>query len=120
MISNEISKAVEDIVSDSKLLLDFVDNQVIKDYDVLVKTSEQYDHDADTIEKMVNEIKTSATHLNESIHYIRKAVDEVSIATDEGSRGSADIAEKSNSIFHKTNEVLEQANMNKKIADNLN
>lgn len=120
VISNEISKAVEDIVADAKLLLEFVDTQVIKDYDVLVKTSEQYDYDADTIEKMVTEIKTSATQLNESINYIRKAVDEVSIATDEGSRGSADIADKSSSIFHKTNEVLEQANRNKKIAENLN
>ncbi|MDF2484829.1 MAG: methyl-accepting chemotaxis sensory transducer [Herbinix sp.] len=120
VISNEISKAVEDIVADSMLLLEFVDTKVIKDYEVLVKTSEQYDLDADTIETMVTEIKTSATQLNESINYIRKAVDEVSIATEEGSRGSADIAEKSNSIFHKTTEVLEQANSNKKIAENLN
>ncbi|MBP1755042.1 MAG: methyl-accepting chemotaxis sensory transducer, partial [Firmicutes bacterium] len=120
LISNEISKAVDDIVADSKLLLEFVDTKVIKDYEVLVNTSERYDQDADTIEKMVTEIKTSATQLNDSINYIRKAVDEVSIATDEGSRGSADIAEKSNSIFRKTNEVLEQANSNKKIAENLN
>ncbi|MDF2906854.1 MAG: methyl-accepting chemotaxis sensory transducer [Herbinix sp.] len=118
-ISGDISKAVEDIVKDAKLLLEFVDSKVIKDYEVLVNTSEQYDKDADTIEQMVTEIKSSASQLSESISYIRKAVEEVTIATDEGSRGSADIAEKSTSIFHKTNDVLEQANSNKKIAENL-
>lgn len=118
-ISGDISAAVEAIVKDAHLLLEFVDSQVIKDYEVLVKTSEQYDADADTIERVVTEIKNSANQLSESITYIRKAVEEVTIATDEGSRGAADIAEKSTSIFHKTNEVLDQANSNKRIAENL-
>lgn len=120
VISEDISKAVEDIVKDARLLLEFVDSKVIKDYEVLVKTSEQYDTDADTIERMVTEIKTSANQLSDSITYIRRAVEEVTIATEEGSKGSADIAEKSTSIFHKTNDVLEQANSNKRIAENLN
>ncbi len=118
-ISGDISAAVEAIVKDAQLLLEFVDSKVIKDYEVLVKTSEQYDADADTIERVVTEIKTSANQLSESITYIRKAVEEVTIATDEGSRGAADIAEKSTSIFHKTNEVQDQANSNKMIAESL-
>ncbi len=118
-ISGDISAAVEAIVKDAQLLLEFVDSKVIKDYEVLVKTSEQYDADADTIERVVTEIKTSANQLSESITYIRKAVEEVTLATNEGSKGAADIAEKSTSIFHKTNEVLEQANSNKMIAENL-
>lgn len=119
-ISNEIASAVSDIVENSKFLLNFVDTKVIKDYEVLVTTSEQYNVDANTVEEMVNEIKNSATQLNESIGYIRQAVEEVTIATDEGSRGSAEIAEKSTAIFHQTNEVLEQANSNKKIVEDLN
>ena len=118
-ISNDISMAVEAIVQDSMLLLDFMDHKVIKDYDVLVKTSEQYHEDADTIEDMVTGIRNSAAQLNESINYIHKAVEEVATATNEGSMGSADIAEKSTSIFHKTNEVLDQANTNQKTAQNL-
>lgn len=118
-ISNDISRVVEDIIADSKLLLDFVDTKVIKDYAVSVQTSEQYNEDAKTIESMVTEIKNSASQLSESITYIRKAVEEVTVATDEGSRGSSEIAGKSTSIFHKTNEVLEQAGANRKIAESL-
>lgn len=120
IITNEIAEAVEDIVTNSKLLLDFVDSKVIKDYEVLVQTGEQYDMDADTIERMVSEIKNSAAQLSESIHYIRQAIDEVTAATNEGSKGSSEIANKSNSIFHKTTEVLEQAKSNKEIAADLN
>lgn len=119
-ISNDISMTVEDIIKDSKLLLDFMDTKVKNDYGTMVKTGEQYSEDANTIDEMVTEIKSSATQLYESIAYIRKAIDEVTIASQEGSRGASDIAEKSTSIIHKTNEVLEQANTNKEIAGNLN
>ncbi len=118
-ISNDISLTVEEIVKDSKLLLNFMDNKVIKDYGILVKTSEQYNEDADVIEKMVSEIKVSASQLGESIGYIRRAIDEVTVSSQEGSRGASEIADKSNSIFHKTNEVLEQVNNNKSIAEKL-
>lgn len=120
MITNDISLAVEDIVTDSKQLLDFVDTKVIKDYGVLVQTGEQYYTDANTIENMVAEIKNSSIQLNESISYIRRAIDEITIASQEGSKGSSEIAEKSTSIFHKTNEVLDQANRNNEIANALN
>lgn len=118
-ISNEISVTVEDIITDSNLLLNFVDTKVIKDYGILVKTGEQYDEDASTIEQIVMDIKNSTSQLNESISYIRRAIDEVTIASQEGSKGSAEIADKSTSIFHKTTQVVEQANNNKEIAVHL-
>ncbi len=118
-ISNDISAAVEDIVSDSKQLLEFVDTKVIKDYSFLVDTGEQYDGDAKAIELMVSEIKNSASQLNESIMYIRRAIDEVTIASQEGAKGSTEIASSSTSIFHKTDEVLEQAKNNREIVDQL-
>lgn len=118
-ISNEIADAVEEIVTDSKLLLDFMDNKVINDYGFLVNAGEQYHSDAGVIEQMVADIKSSAGQLNESISYIRKAIDGVTLASQEGAKGSTEIAEKSASIFHKTNDVLDQANKSKVIANKL-
>lgn len=119
LIINEVSSAVEDMVTDSKGILDFVDDKVIKDYEVLVKTGEQYYNDANTVECMMNEIKNSTLQLLDSINYIRQAIDEVTIATNEGSTGSTDIAQKASSIADKTNLVLEQVATNKEIAAKL-
>lgn len=119
-ISNDISVSVEDIITASKLLLEFMDTRVIKDYEILVETGEQYNNDAGTVEHMVNDISNSATQLNESISYIRKAIDEVTLASQEGAKGSSEIAEKSSAIYQKTNTFLEQANKNKEIAVTLN
>ncbi len=119
-ISSDISITVEEIVKDSELLLNFMDTKVIRDYDILVNTGEQYNEDAVTVEQVVTDIDTSTAQLYESISYIRRAIEEVTTAAQEGSKGSSEIAEKSTSIFHKTNEVLEQANTNREIADTLN
>ncbi|MGB4660971.1 MAG: methyl-accepting chemotaxis protein [Mobilitalea sp.] len=115
-ISNEIAGAVEDIVLDSKVLLDFVDTKVIKDYGFLVQAGEQYYADANTVETMVTTIKDSTMQLNESIHFIREAINEVTLASEEGAKGSTDIAEKSNNIVQRTSGVLVQANNNHEIA----
>jgi methyl-accepting chemotaxis protein len=115
-ITIEVAEAVEGLVSDSNYILEFIDNKVIKDYDVLVSTGEQYNKDAILVEEMVEKIKKSAIQLSESIKYIRQAVDEVTIATSEGASGSTEIAGKSTSIALKTGEVLEQTKENKKSA----
>ncbi|HHV09488.1 MAG TPA: methyl-accepting chemotaxis protein [Clostridiales bacterium] len=119
-ISNEISNAVRDIVSDSETLLAFVDRKVIKDYETLVKTGEQYHNDANTIGEMVSDIKSSTLQLDESISYIKQSISEITSAANEAAQGSTNIAESSTAIFNKTDEVLVQANRNKDIAENLN
>lgn len=118
-ISNDVASAVEDMISASKNILQFVDQKVVKDYDVLVETGEQYHEDANTVETMVTEIGRSTTQLSESIQYILKSIDGVTNATTEGTIGSTEIAEKSNDILQKTNQVLEQAKNNKNTADRL-
>lgn len=119
-ITVEVAEAVDNLVKDSKYILDFVDNKVIKDYQVLVSTGEQYNNDAAVVEEMVDKIKKSAVQLSDSIKYIRQAVDEVTIATNEGASGSTEIAGKSTSIASKTSDVLEQTKENKKSAAYLN
>ncbi|MDF2802900.1 MAG: methyl-accepting chemotaxis sensory transducer [Anaerocolumna sp.] len=118
-ITGQVAGAVEELVDDSKNLLAFVDNEVIRDYKTMVDTGEQYDKDAYTVEEVVVDVKNSTDKLMESIQYIRNAIDEVALATNEGALGSSDIAEKSSSIAEKTSEVLEQAKANEESAERL-
>lgn len=111
-ISNDIAEAVNGLVKDSTSLLAFVDNQVIKDYDTMVKTGEQYSSDAGTVDHMVTNIKNSSEQLYDSIQHIRKAMEEISTTSLQGASDSKEIAEKSASISMKAGQVLEQSNNN--------
>ncbi|MFV0343008.1 MAG: methyl-accepting chemotaxis protein [Anaerocolumna sp.] len=111
-ITGQVAYAVEGLIDDSKNLLAFVDDEVIKDYKTMVETGEQYNKDAYMVEEVVVDVKKSTDKLMESIQYIKKAIDEVALATNEGAIGSSEIAEKSSSIADKTSDVLEQAKSN--------
>lgn len=118
-ITYNVSEAVESVVQDSQTLLEFVDNQVLTDYKMLVNTSLQYDQDADRVQEVVSEINTIAEQLYETIQQIRQAIDEITIAAGEGAEGTTDIAGKVADIVSKTDDVLYQTMENQRSAEKL-
>ena len=118
-ITYHVSEAVESVVEDSNTLLEFVDNQVIKDYEMLVNTSVQYDKDADVVQNVVSQINDVSEQLYQLIQQMRIAIDEITTAAGEGAEGSGDIASKISDIALKTNEVLKQEQENQVSAKRL-
>ncbi len=118
-ISNNVSDAVKNVVQDSAKLLAFVDNQVLKDYEMLVNTSNQYVDDSDSVRDVVTEINEVAEKLHEAMQQIRTAIDEITTAAGEGAQGTMDIAEKIGSVAYDANDVLKQVQENKKSAEQL-
>lgn len=118
-ITNNVSEAVERVVRDSRTLLEFVDNQVLNDYKMLVNTSMQYDQDADMVQGVIAEINTIAEQLYDTIQQMRQAIEGITTAAVEGAEGTADIAVKISDIATKSDDVLRQSLENKGSAEKL-
>ena len=118
-ITINVSEAVGSVVKDSTSLLEFVDNQVLKDYETLVQTSVQYNLDADQVKEVVSDINSIAEQLYETIRQMREAIDEVTTAAGEGAEGTTEIATKISDIAQKTNEVLNKTIENYKTSEKL-
>ncbi len=118
-ITDNVSDAVENVVSDSQEFLSFVDQQVLDDYKEFVKTSEQYAFDADQFEQMVTEINESSEQLYLAIKQMRQAIEEITKAAGEGAEGTTDIATKISDVVTKTDEVIRQTLENQKSAEKL-
>ncbi|HEX3028718.1 MAG TPA: methyl-accepting chemotaxis protein [Clostridia bacterium] len=119
-VVGEVTLSVERLINDSGEILEFVDGQVIKDYDLMVKTGEQYSLDADCINNLMSSFASSSENLHESIDSVIKAIDEITRASNEGAEGSTNIAQKLTSILNKSNEVVRQANITKDSSLELN
>lgn len=118
-ITYHVSEAVESVVTDSKSLLEFVDNQVLNDYQLFVETSKQYDQDADAVQQVVVEIKGIAEQLFYTIQQMRQAIEEITNAAGDGASGTTDIAGRLGDIAGKTDTVLQQAVNNQKTSEKL-
>ena len=119
-ITTDISEAVGHVVSDSKSLLTFMDDQVIHDYEMFKNTSTQYNEDANSVQRVVSEMQKISNELYGSIKQIRIAIDEVTTAASEGAEGTTEIANKVAQIANKTNDLVKQANENRASVEQLN
>lgn len=111
--------AVNDLKGTSNEVIDFIGTQVMKDYNKLVDTGEQYRNDAIVFNELVSAIGEISDELINSTGDIITAIDEVAEATNEGATGTTLIANKSNEVVNLTEEVVGQTQKTKECADKL-
>ena len=108
-VTREVVNSVENLTTNSTKVLDFINNQVLKDYETLVNTSEQYDNDSIVIDNIVTDLSATTEELSSSIQNMLKAINEITVATSEGAEGTSQIAQKDTIVSKKAFDVLQYA-----------
>ncbi len=117
-ISTEVTAAVENLAANAQAMLDYINGQVISDYDEFVTTGEKYEHTADIMEEMLENFNSRAENLNdimtkvvESVQLINGSVSESSVAISQSAESSLEIVngiKKITEAIDRNNEVTEQ------------
>jgi len=118
-VANEVTASVKNLVDESENILAFVDGQVIKDYDMLVKTSEQYSTDAGYIDNLMKDFSETSNHLYLSVENMLKAIEEITAAASEGADGATNIAERSSSIINMAGKVMDYSKQTRQESQSL-
>jgi len=117
-ITNKVILAVENLSDCSSKVLDFLSNQVDKDYENMIEEKEQYAADTNDIGKTVTEFNSISHKLAEQVENMVTAISEVTTSANEGAQGTSDIAEKFTIVVDVANEVMKQTE-NVKISSEL-
>lgn len=104
-INKIVVESVENLAVSAQQVLDFIDNNVVKDYDSLVKAGEQYSEDAYNIDKLVTDFSATSEELLASMQNMVKAISEITHANNEGAQGTSNIASRASSIVEKSYEA---------------
>ncbi len=118
-ITANVADAVESVVTNARKLLDFMDNQVLKDYDMLQQTGNQYYSDADKVKEVVVDMKNVSDTLYSLITQIQGVIEHITIASEEGAKGTVEIASKVSGIVNMTSDIVEQEKKNAKSIEKL-
>lgn len=105
-IANVVVSSVDNLASSSNELLDFMSNDVDKDYKAMLKATEDYEANASKIDDLVTDFSSTSEELMASIQDMLHAIGEVSSATNEGAAGVGSIAEKTAAIVEDSQEVI--------------
>lgn len=119
-INKVVVTSVENLAGDSGKILEFISKQVIKDYEMLVNTSEQYNSDANLMNDLMGNFSITADQLKLSVQAIITALSEVSNTVNDGAAGTQSIGEKVSVLVNNLNEVQGQMKSSNDIVDKLN
>ena len=119
-ISNAVVTSVEDLAGDAGKILEFIGNQVIGDYQMLVNTSEQYNNDANLMNELMSNFSLTADELNTLIQGIMLAMNEVAVTVNDGAGGTQLISEKTSVLVNNLNEIQQKMKSNSDIVESLN
>lgn len=114
-ISAKVIDSVHNLSAHSQDVLSFIDRQVIRDYDVLVETGEQYNEDASTVKKLILDFSAASEELTLSMKSLLQAAERISQENKSATQGTQEIAGKVVSIKKMSSDINSQT---EKITDN--
>ena len=115
--ANEIQKvtrlvldSVQALSESAEEVLAFLEEKVVKDYDMLLAASEHYNDDARLISEMVTNLSATTQQLYASIQTMAQAINDVAKASEEGAMETSDLAREAGEVVRRTNDVLAKTN----------
>ncbi|MBV7275652.1 methyl-accepting chemotaxis protein [Clostridium sp. PL3] len=101
---------VDNLQENSEKALEFIDSKVVKDYDFMVQSGEQYYKDAKFVENLVSDLSSDAQKLNNSMNDMVNSINQILILNTESAEGAQSIAERITTTLQKSTNVIEISN----------
>lgn len=115
-----VNKSVEKLALSAERMSNFIEQQVVRDYDKNIEQGTLYEKDAEQFNSFMNEFSNEAAVLHQAIEGIVTAIDEVSVTVTEGAMGVSSISSKTMEIVGSIDSIKNTAIENKENADKLN
>ena len=119
-ISGEVTNAVNDLAKNAQAMLDYINGQVISDYDEFVATGEKYEHTADIMEEMLGSFNNRAENLNGIMTEMVDSVQMISTSVLESSQAISQSATSSQEIVGGIRKISEAIDKNTEVTEQLN
>ena len=101
-IVHEVNEAVSNMTECIQVIMHFLEETVVADYNSFSKVSERYEEDAQTFNNSMQHIYSEISDLNDKINSIAQTIENVNETISESTEGVTLIAEKSGDAVSKT------------------
>ena len=101
-------------------MLEFINTDVMDDYDAFVETGDKYENTADTMHEILTSFKEKADHLNYIMSDMANAVDSITNSVSESSQAIKMSADNTMEIVGEMNGISEAMDKNVEVTGKLN
>ncbi len=107
-ISNVVNQAVGDLASNSSKLLEFIDGQVLKDYEKLADIAGSYSQDTIVFDKTLVGLADSSMELQKTLDSINQSIQAIAITIDESTTAVSRVANNSKDLVEAISDINTQ------------
>ena len=118
-ISTLVTESVTGLSSDSKKLLEFVNNDVLTDYDKFVAISDNYYNDAVNVNNILEEFTNGTLALKTTMSEMNHGINDISTTIEESANGTNDISSRIRNIASSVEAIKSQTAENQSIGNEL-
>lgn len=119
LVADTIVGSVNLIVDNMRNLSDFLEKNVVKDYEMMVEAVDQYNNDGALLNDILSDLKANSEKLTTSMNSITASFNEISTTIENSSMATEDIANKNLSIVEAISDIDRIMENNKKTAEKL-
>ena len=112
--TGKVKLAINDLITNSQGLLEFINKDVTEGYDLMIGVSKQYQQDANQFLNLSEETAKTSAEVLASVEEINKAVESIASTITENAAGSQEIA---SCIEHTNKSVMEVNNDAARLAE---
>ena len=118
-VTQGITRAVNMLVENTSNLIDFLETDVIKDYEMMVSAVNQYKDDGTTLNDIISDLSSTSEELSATITEISNAIKDVTITVEDSTLATTSIAEKNMDIVTAINNINSIMDRNKDASEKL-
>lgn len=108
-LTADVQKSIKNLVGHASEVLEFINDKVSKDYEMMVKIGQRYAQDANTFYSLTDKVSSMSQYVLESVNEVSCAIESVAVTINESARGSQEIANGAEHTSQSLSEVVEFA-----------
>lgn len=118
-VTESITKAVGELIERISIVMNYLEKDVTKDYEMMVDAVNQYKEDGSSLYNIISDLSATSEELSATVNTIAESMKEISVTVEESTVATTNIAEKNMNIVESLNNINTTMKKNKEISNKL-
>ena len=118
-VTQGITTSVNQLVNHSTKLINFLEKEIMGDYEMMVGAVGQYKNDGQSLNLIIGDLSATSQELAATINGVSTAIEEITITVEESTKATVGIAEKNMNIVEAISEINNIMEGNKEVSKKL-
>lgn len=118
-ISVMVTDSVSELSSSANSMIEFVNTDVMNDYDMLVRTVDQYNTDANSFDELLSKFYHNTNQLSQTMDEMAESINQIAVTIEESSKAIENVASNSTSLVESMGMISDNMEKNSEISTTL-